>query len=310
MASADTTPAIADPSAEVRYYDQGSLPYEDIRHGRSLTRQGGQALVNEIRAEAIKAAALTYGARAGLYSRMREINRMLDRRARQLDSVFQFGPCMLAHHIVPPVIQYSLDNVRISGGTQMRIADALYHIARPPRFSPVPPNWRTYLYLQAAKPMPPDETLMPDPGIAAEVALWEDYLKRGWDAGVRQADRSFEVALNRLVRDLNGMMLYREMLAKDMVTAPRVTEAFKGVTVTDSGDGETMAVNDRILEIAEPPQFNRDNQDWKPYASRAIRAERRERVATVTVVTESTPAPAKPAPKTSTSALIGGWGNR
>ena len=70
--------------------------------------------------------------------------------------------------------------------------------------------------------------------------------------------------LNRLERDLRGMALYRELLAKGMVTAPRLAEQWRGVTQ----QGVTLSVNDRLLEIAENTRFVSDHQRWKPYPAR------------------------------------------
>ncbi len=251
---------------EHRYYDQGEIDLDQLRKARSISRQNGKPVVSEIRAEALKETALMVGSRAGLYVRMREINQILDQRAARYDQVFQFAPLMLAHQVQPPVIQVGYDNVRLHDGyaQTLRITDALYDIVRDARFAQTPPDWRTYLYLSAAKPEPPDESLMPDAGKSAEVALWEDSIERGLRAGVQQANRTFEVQLNRLVRDLTGMALYRELLAKEMVTPPRVSEEYLGIT----GSGKTMAVNDRILRIDVAAEFIRKNKKWKPYASK------------------------------------------
>lgn len=242
--------------------DRGELTLDDLQGGRSHSRRGGQPAINELRAEALKETALQYGARAGLYTRTREINQLLDRKARQLDPVFLFAPLMLHGNVLPPVVQYGLDVVKLDPGhRQLRMVDALYVLVSPARWVLTPPDWRTYLYLPVARPEPPDESLLPDREVAAEVALWEDYVARGWRAGVQQANRGFEVQLNRLERDLKGMALYRELLAKDMVTAPQLSREFLGIT----GDAATMAINDQILRIEVNPRFVRDNPRWKPY---------------------------------------------
>ena len=178
------------------------------------------------------------------------------------------------------------------------------------RFSETPPDWRTYLYLAAAKPEPPDESLMPDAGKPAEVALWKDYVERGWNAGLQQANRTFEVQLNRLVRDLTGMALYRELLAKEMVTPPRVSEKFLGLT----GSGKTLAVNDRLFAINVAAAFVRNNQRWKPYASKPVK--RRKRYPEINIrVTPPLVSPEPrmdktPVPVPRSQPVFKGWANR
>lgn len=279
-ASADT--------ADLSRYDQGAISLEDIKQGRSLSR--GENALNALRAEALKESAQAYGARAGLYARMREINRMLDREADRLDAVFPFAPLLLAHGVVPPVIQVGQDTVRKNSNTQLRFADAVFNLVSPAKLALTPPDWRTYLYVRAARPEPPDETLLPDRAKAAEVALWERYVDRGWKNGVRQANRTFEVQLHRLERDLIGMARYRELLAKGMVTPPRVTEDLRGVTDL----GNTLLVNDRVLEIAENTRFIADNQRWKPYPTKPYQPRKKDPVANVRIL--GVPAP-QPSPK-------------
>lgn len=245
-------------------HDQGELRLEDVKSGRSLRDEGA---FNPIRAEALKESALAYGARAGLYARAREINRTLDAEAALLDQNFPFAPLILAHNVLPPVIQTARDTVRKPDDTRLQFADAVYEIVAPAKFAVAPPNWRSYLYVRANRPEPPDEALLPDRSKAAEAAYWEQYVERGWRRGVLQADQTFTVQLNRLTRDLSGMALYRELLAKNMVTAPRLTEQQRGVTT----DRNLMRVNDRVLDIAENTRFQVDDQRWTPYPTRPYR---------------------------------------
>jgi len=278
--------------AQSTRYDQGELSLSDVKSGRSL--QGGQDGINPIRAEALKEAALAYGARAGLYARMREINQLLDQEAGTLDKNFPFGPLLLAHNVVPPVIQTGRNTVRQHGNSQLQFADAVYEIVAPAKLAVAPPDWRTYLYVRASRPEPPDETLLPDRSTSAEVAFWEKYVELGWRRGVLQADQTFSIQLNRLTRDLTGMALYRELLAKGMVTAPRLTEQQRGVI----DQGTLMRVNDRLLEIAESTRFQSDHRRWKPYPTRPYLPPKhppRINLRVLGLPTEAAPAPT-PAP--------------
>lgn len=245
--------------------DPGELRLQEVKSGRS--RPLGREAIHLLRAEALKESALVYGARAGLYARTREIHRMLDEEAPTLDQNFPFASLILSHNMTPPVLQEGRNTVRQHHDAQLQFADAVFHIVAPAKLAVTPPHWRTYLYVRVARPEPPDETLWPDRSQAAEVDLWERSVERGWRQGVRQADRTFAVQLNRLERDLRGMALYRELLAKGMVTAPRLTEQLRGVTT----HGPTLMVNDRLLEITENTRFVADDQRWKPYPTRPYR---------------------------------------
>lgn len=290
------------PSSEATYDDQGPLRLEDVKSGRSLSDDA----INPIRAEALKETALAYGARAGLYARAREINRLLDEEAGMLDRNFPFAPLILAHNVLPPVIQTGRDTVRQHHDAQLQFADAVYAIVRPARLAVAPPDWRTYLYVRAARPAPPDETLLPDRAKAAEVAYWERSVEDGWTRGVQQADQTLTVQLHRLERDLTGMALYRELLAKGMVTPPRLTERQRGVTT----DRNVMRVNDRLLEIAENTRFQTENQRWKPVPTRPYHPPKRTPAIHLRVLVSTTPTldapPAPPPPPASAHP----WGNR
>lgn len=268
-------------------HDQGELRLDDVKSGRSLR---GEGTLNPIRAQALKESALAYGARAGLYARAREINQMLDAEAALLDKNFPFGPLILAHNVAPPVIQMGRNTVRKHGNSQIQFADAVYEIVAPAKLAVAPPDWRTYLYVRANRPEPPDETLLPDRSKGAETTYWEHYVERGWRRGVLQADQTFTVQLNRLARDLAGMALYRELLAKNMVTAPRLTEQQRGVTT----DRNLMRVNDRVLDIAENTRFQADNQRWTPYPTRPYHPPKQTPKIAVRVLTTPTPPVATP----------------
>ena len=56
------------------------------------------------------------------------------------------------------------------------------------------------------------------------------------------------------------MVLYRKMLAQDMVSAPFVAKADLGVT----GDAKEMRIDDRILRITAHSQLQTDSSKWQP----------------------------------------------
>lgn len=266
--------------------DAGELRLEDVKSGRWLPPES--EAINPLRTEALNESALTYGARAGLYARMREIHRMLDEEARALDQNFPFAPLMLAHNVTPPVIQSGRDTVRKHHDAQLQFADAVFTILTPAKLAVTPLDWRTYLYVRVARPEPPDETLLPNRGQTAEVALWERSVEKGWRRGVDQANRMFTIQLNRLERDLLGMALYRELLAKGMLTAPRLTEQLRGVTT----DGPTLMVNDRLLEIVENTRFVANDQRWKPYPTRPYQPPKQRPKISLRILSDTPPAPA------------------
>ena len=80
-------------------------------------KSGDTPLPVDIRLEALKEAALSYGARGGLASRSLEIGKELTQRASYLDRVYNFRSLLIAAPsgilIEPPIISESLDALLI-----------------------------------------------------------------------------------------------------------------------------------------------------------------------------------------------------
>ncbi|NBO09113.1 MAG: type IV secretion system protein DotC, partial [Actinobacteria bacterium] len=64
----------------------------------------------------------------------------------------------------------------------------------------------------------PDPTLLPKD--RDERAAWVKYTREGWRKGIEQANQIYVENLNRLKRDFQGMIRYRTLLAKHMVSSP------------------------------------------------------------------------------------------
>lgn len=216
----------------------------------------GAGEVNPIRLAAIRQAATSLGARGGLAWEAKNINAALDKESIFLDQSFDFNQLLLNHSVLPPVLAESNNNLNLDGNDALRIASKMYRILAPARFVTAPPNWRNYLWMRFPKPSLSDRSLLPQ--THAETEVWNHYLKEGWAHGILQADAIFAENLNRLTRDLTGMTLYRELLAKHMVSAPFVAKAELGVT----GDANQLRINDQVLRITAQSQLETDPRKW------------------------------------------------
>ena len=130
-----------------------------------------------------------------------------------------------------------------------------------PRFITAPPNWRNYIWMGYEKPEKPNATLLPQN--SAERKIWNEHVAIGWNEGSKQADEIFSANLARLKRDFEGMILYRKLLAQNMVTSPYVSQAELGIT----GDGNKLHIDDRVLRITSIPQLQTDPKNWRPAIS-------------------------------------------
>lgn len=232
---------------------------------RKMLADGGEqtGLPIDIRNDALKEAALSYGARGGLAWRTYFIRQEMETRARYLDKVFDFRQLLIPAPsgllIEPPIIGESVDAMLIEqGGQNAAVADRVYNIGRNARIVSTARTWRAYLERQWGDITPPPEILLPTSDY--EMELWLGFVDKGWQAGIEQADEIFQADLNKLASDYNGMVRYRTLLAQGMVSPPYALQVDRGVT----GGGNEMRVGDRSVAITGLPQLQPGTQGWQP----------------------------------------------
>lgn len=216
-----------------------------------------------IRRDALKEAAISYGARGGLALRTWQIRKELATRARYMDRVYDFKalliPAPSGFLIEPPVISESMNATLIeSGGQEAAVSDRIYNIIANVRIVNAPRTWRGYLERQWGPVDLPSEVLRPKN--MEERKIWKEYVAKGWAEGFRQAEEIFEDDLNRLQADFRGMVRYRMLLAQKMVSPPYALQVDRGVT----GGGAEMRVGDRAIEITGTPQLLPGAKAWTP----------------------------------------------
>lgn len=97
------------------------------------------------------------------------------------------------------------------------------------------------------------------PKTREEKQVWAYYIQRGWSNGVEQANTILEESVARIKEDFAGMILYRKLLAMNMVSAPFVSHTELGVT----GDGAEIHIDDRVLRITALPALNTNSKEWR-----------------------------------------------
>ena len=121
-------------------------------------------------------------------------------------------------------------------------------------------DWQDYLITHFPAPEVPDKTLLPHN--KGEQKVWAIYIQQGLEEGIQQANDIYAANVARLQRDYNGMILYRQLLAEHMVSAPYVAQSNLGVT-TNSQDTQ-LYINDQVLRITTLPRLNPNAHDWQP----------------------------------------------
>lgn len=210
-----------------------------------------------LRMQALQDIALSTSAQSALAYRSKQINSVLCKNASTLSRIFNFHALILDHNVMPPVLSRGDGLLNLSDCTTIRLADRMYKIEKQACFVTAPPNWREYLYMNFSTPEKPNHSLLPKNRQEQEV--WQEYIEKGWNNGIKQADSIFADNLARLKRDYNGMVLYRTLLAQNIVSPPYVAKTNLGITGNDS----EMRINDQVLRITALPEFQRSPKQWR-----------------------------------------------
>ncbi|OFW82638.1 MAG: hypothetical protein A2018_08000 [Alphaproteobacteria bacterium GWF2_58_20] len=217
----------------------------------------------QIRNDAIREAALSYGARGGLSARTFELMLEVAKYDTEMSRVFDFRqllvPAPSGMLIEPPVIDESQYALKVAPeGQEAAVADRVFAIDKPARIVSAPRDWRSYIEREWDMVEPPVAVLLPRTD--EERASWRKWVSEGWKMGFQQADEIFQADLDRLVKDYTGMVRYRMLLAQGMVSAPYAMHQDRGVT----GGGKEMRVGDRAIRITGPSQFEPRAERWTP----------------------------------------------
>lgn len=234
----------------------GTQSLEELKKLRgSTSKKEDQKIFRRL---GLKETALSLGARSGLAARAKEINQTLLANERQLDNIFRFSALIMENNVLPPVLVESQQSLNLDNAHTIRLADKTYRIVEQAKFVTTPPNWRDYLLMHYDAPERPHDSLLPKN--EEEQMIWDEFISEGWNKGIEQANTIYADNLARLRRDYAGMVLYRRLLAQNMVSLPFVAKTELGIT----GGGSEMRVNDRVLRITALPSLQAESDHWQP----------------------------------------------
>ena len=235
----------------------------EAKPGRDLGLEFGE----EKRREAMRAAALAYGAQGGLARRAWEIaEKVVAKHEASLDRLYGFRRLMENRHgfvLVPPVVGETRQAVRLGrDGRRAASAARVVRIMASERLATAPPHWRDFLVRRWRVPEPPVSVLFPRD--KAEKADWARWIARGWAEGVKQADAIFAADLDRLNALLEGIARWNTLHGARMVGAPKV-EVSRSAT---AGDGQVMRVGETLVRLGRPAQLQLRSREWRGFVFR------------------------------------------
>ncbi len=224
----------------------------------------------DLRLEAQREAALSYGARGGLAKRSYQVTERIKDYEPTFDKVYNFRSLLIKAPsgmlIEPPIVNESLDALAISeGGNEAAVSDQILKISKQAKIVTAPRDWRQYLnFTYTTKIPPPPRVLWPKN--EKEQARWNQWVKQGWDEGYAQGEAIFDANVHKLIADFEGMVRYRMLLAEGKISQPYALQEDRGIT----GGRNEMRVGDRALRITGPSQFLTGADLWKPADRSAI----------------------------------------
>lgn len=239
----------------------GSLAQLETVHA-VVAKRAGQTRTGELQLSALRDIGSSLGAQAGLAARSQKINQSRAKTSKALDQIFNFNLLLLPHHVLPPVLVQGENTLNLADTQTLRIADRTYQIVKQARFVSTPPHWREYLWLNYSFPEKPPAAFLPK--TRAERYIWQLAVREGWKNGILQADTIDADNLSRLKRDYLGILLYRKLLKKGMVSKPYVAHTNLGVT----GDSNALRIHDQILRITALPALQITSSQWRPIITR------------------------------------------
>lgn len=214
-----------------------------------------------VKIEALKEAALGIGVKAGLKSQLHHIHNVIESKKRELDTVYDFGGLMIKDRVVPAVITEARDLYNQDGAYALRLSGAYYKIEQQPRFASVPPNWREYLYFGTGHASDDDFVFGGmRPKNDEERQVWREYIAKGWHQGVEQANIMLQYGLDRLNRDLLGMIRFHTFVLQNKITMPAIASQ---TWAYSAQPGDAIAVDETLLRITALPEFNSAMDKWR-----------------------------------------------
>jgi hypothetical protein len=248
--------------------DLGSLRSMDAKNSDALRKQIGNEndTPKEMRLRAMKDAALAIGAQHGYVDQLNKLKAQINANSKNLDDIYDFSVLMrLASdkdselYLLPPVVQESHDIVSTSDdATRMRISGKMYVILKPEKLVTAAPNWRQYLLFdQDVEIVSPPDVLLPRDN--SEKEKWSKWIDKGWEAGIRQAEREMTYRVRQLGDDFTGMTRYMILLTNGKISKPVVVSSHQNVI----GKGSQMREDEKIIQLSSPASLNPNAKKWE-----------------------------------------------
>lgn len=213
---------------------------------------------SDLRFTAISEAGTMLGIQTAVKYRHEQINESLEDIASNLDAMYDFST-LLEHdgRVMPPVIAEVQNALQIKSASESVSSQLVYKIVQDAKIVSAPPNWRSYLLKSFTAIEDVNPILLPRTD--AEQKVWSRSVEKGWEQGIKQAERVFDANLSALQRDYLGLLTYKHLALQNIISVPMVAEGKLGIKIRN----KTMDVDQKVFRITNNVSFNKEDK-WEP----------------------------------------------
>lgn len=212
--------------------------------------QGEKTSQNEnLRSKILRESAHTLAFQAAVKWRYAKLLHAVEFRCHEIEKIFNFAPLLINSRVLPPVIQWADKSTTVENSTYATSVDAQYRIISPARLVSTPPSWRDYLVFnfEALDAVSADVL----PGTSKEKNIWKTAAAKGWEEGIEHANEIFTLNMDKLVSEYRGILRFKMLADKGIVSVPTLAEGHLGVRIGDN----VLNVNQQTFRITVPAEF-------------------------------------------------------
>ena len=247
----ETVETTAPPARRAAEESAAPIPtLQELRGWRPALRGNIEPQEPSLRERALRETALQVGSQAALARITRDQNAEVETFAPWLTEIYRFDQLLSERGLVlPPIVIEARRHAEVDGVRLTKIEQS-YQMIENAQVVSAPPTWRDYLIASDyPPPAKPEGALLPQN--AEEERLWTEAVSRGWAQGELQAWLAFRARVGELHRAFLGRVRYLVLLERQIVTAPAVRVARRGVQL----DRNELLIGRTEVTLSRFPQF-------------------------------------------------------
>lgn len=217
----------------------------------------------QARIEAMLELVTQKGIKLGINDYLSDARSAINSQERNLDTIYNFRPYMIKDVVIPPVVIESKNLVENPNSLAYKTTKQTYRIDKQARFSTRAPDWRQYLTFPILDSAVDYVTFIPKemlPSSDQEQKIWKQEAEKAYKLGLIEGRNIVEDAVGRLNKDYIGMITFHKFVLEGKLSMP----AFSSQSLAVSSTKDTMALDTKLLQIQQLPQFNSNIETWKP----------------------------------------------